>query len=332
MHAVTILDLPFRVTSMRGPGSEVAVAVATRACCRSPAPAPPAGPPTRRLPAAEEGEAPLVVVWGEEGGAALSLVEGGLRTTLLGAEAVEGLAAAETPRGALPNSRRALAGPLSAYLTGPTRAMGGDGASHAAGLTIRERQPVAMSAEPKPVPVDTATVSAGTNAVFAPRRPRVVQLDGRPAFVAVTATGEAASELVIIGREASAPGAKAGWGILARTPPQPGRALKVAAVADFTGAGSPQVVAVRAPEGANVLQLWTYAKGALTLAGEAPRLHRRPRQCRPRCDARRRPGRRAASSPCRPATAPPSPSSPSRTASASGPAFPCPRPRPPGSR
>ena len=105
-----------------------------------------------------------MVVWGEEGGAALSLADGSVRTTLLGAEAVEGLAAAETPRGALPNSRRALSGPLSAYLTGPTRAMGGDGASHAAGLTIRERQPVAMSAEPKPVPVATATVSAGPEA------------------------------------------------------------------------------------------------------------------------------------------------------------------------
>ena len=60
------------------------------------------------------------------------------------------------------------------------------------------------------------------------------------------------------------------WGILARTPPQPGGPLKVAAVADFTGAGGPQVAAVRAPEGDDVLQLWTYAKGALTLAAEAP--------------------------------------------------------------
>ncbi|KAB1069514.1 hypothetical protein [Methylobacterium planeticum] len=262
--AVAILDLPFRVTAMRGPGSEVAVAVATSGLL------PIARPKGGRTadPAArgsEEDEAPLVVVWGEEGGAALSLVDGAVRTTLLGAEAIEGLAAAETPRGALPNARRALSGPISAYLTGPTRAMGGDGASHAAGLTIRERQPVAVSAEPKPVPVATATVSAGPEAVFAPRRPRVAQLNGRAAFVAVTATGQGASELVVIGREAP----NAAWAVLARTPPQPGGALKVAAIGDFSGTG-PQVAAVRAPEGAGVLQLWTYARGVLTLSAEAP--------------------------------------------------------------
>src|SRR4051812_1862030 len=93
-QAVTILDLPFRVTSMRGPGSEVAVAVATSGLLPIARPGAAGRTADPSAPAAEEGEAPLVVVWGEEGGAALSLVEGGLRTTLLGAEAVEGLAAA----------------------------------------------------------------------------------------------------------------------------------------------------------------------------------------------------------------------------------------------
>ncbi len=44
----------------------------------------------------------------------------------VGREAVEDLVASETPRGALPGIRRALDGPLSAFLTGRTR--GPDGA------------------------------------------------------------------------------------------------------------------------------------------------------------------------------------------------------------
>ncbi|WP_336489660.1 hypothetical protein [Methylobacterium nigriterrae] len=264
--AVTILDLPFRAKAMRGPGSEVAVAVATSGLL--PIARPKSADPA--LPAADEAGAPLVVVWGEEGGAALSLADGSIRTTLLGAEAIEGLAVAETPRGALPNSRRAQSGPLSAYLTGPTRAMGGalgsDAAGNAAGLTIRERQPVAVSADPKPVPVATATVAAGDEAVFAPRRPRVARLDGRPAFLAVTALGGARSALAVVGRT----GEGAPWSVIARSPPQEGGPLKVAAVADFAGTGRPQIAAVRAPEGAGVLQLWTYAQGTLALAAEAP--------------------------------------------------------------
>ncbi|MDR7040348.1 hypothetical protein J2X36_005131 [Methylobacterium sp. BE186] len=255
--AVTILDLPFKAKAMRGPGSEVATAVATSGLlplARPKASAADTVPP-------EDEEAPFAVVWGDEGGAALTLVEGQVRATLLGAEAVEGLAAAETPRGALPGSHRALSGPLSAYLTGPTRASG-DGAPAAAGLTIRERQPVAVSADPKPVPVSTTTVPAGPDAVFTRERPRTIRIGGQTAILASTRQGTDAASLVLVGRQGAAPGAA--WAVIARTPPQPGGPLSIAGVADFAGAGQMQVATVAG----TTLQLWSYANGAFALAGE----------------------------------------------------------------
>ncbi|MER2266413.1 hypothetical protein [Methylobacterium oxalidis] len=252
--AVTILDLPFRAKAMRGPGSEVAVAVATSGLL-------PIARPKAAAATAED-EAPLAVVWGEEGGAALTLVEGQVRATLIGAEAVEGLAAAETPRGALPGSRRALSGGLSAYLTGPTRAAG-DGAPSAAGLTIRERQPVALGGDPKPVPVATMTVPAGPDAVFARERPRTARFGNRTVILASARQGADASALVLVGRPEEAPGSP--WTVVARTPPQPGAPLSIAGVADFAGRGQPQVATVTAGK----LQLWTYADGAFALAAEA---------------------------------------------------------------
>lgn len=253
--AVTVLDLPFRVTAMRGPASEVAVAVATSGLL-------PLAKPRAAAPALETGEedsAPMVVVWGEGGGAALGLADGAVRTTLLGAEAIEGLAAAETPRGALPGSRRAVSGGLSAYLTGPTRAAGVPGA---AGLTIRERQPLGVTAEPKTVPVKTVTVSAGADSVFASARPRALRLAGRPAFLAATLDGTSGSGLALIGhREGSAD-----WSVLARAPVQPTAPTRIAALADFTRSGTPQAATLR---GDGVLQLWTLGSDAVTLAAEA---------------------------------------------------------------
>lgn len=259
--AVTLLDLPFRATAMRGPRSEVAVAVATSGLL------PLARPRAdgRGPDAGEEESAPVVVVWGPEGGAALHLVDGAVRTTLLGAEAVEGLAAAETPRGALPGSRRALAGPLSAYLTGSTRAAGGVPA--AAGLTIRERQPVAMGGDPKPVPISTVTVPAGAAAVFAPLRPRVFRLSGRPAFVAATLHGADRSGLALVARRPDA--APGDWSVVARTPPQDGGPTKVVAIAAFDGARAPRIAAVKGAGPGGTLQLWRPADDALTLSGEA---------------------------------------------------------------
>jgi hypothetical protein len=253
---VTVLDLPFRVAAMRGPASEVAVSLATSGLL-------PLAKPRADGPAVETGEeasAPIVVVWGEGGGAALGLADGAIRTTLLGPEAIEGLAAAETPRGALPGSRRAVSGALSAYLTGPTRAAGVPGA---AGLTIRERQSLGVTAEPKAVPVATATVSAGADSVFVVARPRALRLAGRPAFLAATLDGPSGSGLALIGH----PAGSAAWSVLARAPVQPAAPMRIAAVADFTRSGTPQAATIR---GDGVLQLWTLGPDRLTLAAEAP--------------------------------------------------------------
>lgn len=268
---VTLLDLPFRVTAMRGPGSEVALAVATsgavpRARPRLPSADPKAAPP----PDAQEAD--LVVVWGEDGGAALTLVDGEVRASPIAAEAVEGFAAAETPRGAVPGSRRAAAGALNAYLSGPVRASSG-ASGQAAGLTIRERQPVAMSGDPRPVPIATATVAPGAERVFAARHPRILTLGGRSHILAVLAadgTARPASALAILSKD------EAGrWALAATSPLQAGDGpdgapLAPAAIADFSGAGRPQVAALRAPDGAGLLQLWAIEDGALSLMREAP--------------------------------------------------------------
>ena len=257
--------LPFAVKAMRGPGSEVALSVATSGLlplARAPASADPkaAGPAS---------PPPIVVVWGEGGGAVLSLEGETLRTTLIGAEAVEGFAAAETPRGAVPGSRRALDGPLSAYLTGPTRALSG-APGQGAVLTLRERQPLGVTAEPKAVPVTTHTLAPGEASVFAGRTPRITRLDGRPAVVAVTAQGPAGSALALARK-----GADGAWTLAAASPPQAGRGpegapLALAGLADFAGTGTPQIAAIRAPEGEGVLQFWRIADGTFSLAGELP--------------------------------------------------------------
>ncbi|KQT60941.1 hypothetical protein ASG52_16990 [Methylobacterium sp. Leaf456] len=256
------IDLPFRVTAMRGPGSEVALAVATSGLlpvARAGASADP-----KLAPKAVEGPRPVVVVWGEGGGAVIHLDGESLRTTLVGAEAIEGFAAAETPRGAVPGSRVAQDGPLSAYLTGPTRALG-DAPGQAAGLTIRERQPIGVTAEPKAVPVATRTLTPGSDQVFAGRAPRIASLDGRPAVIAVTVQGASESSLVVATKEKDA-----GWNLTARTPPQAGTApLSVAGIATFSGAGS-EVATVRTTEGGGELQLWRLAGSTLTQAGAWP--------------------------------------------------------------
>ncbi|MCJ2070205.1 hypothetical protein MKK75_15595 [Methylobacterium sp. J-030] len=250
---VRILDLPFTVRTLRGPRSEIAVSVATSGLL------PIAGARTGRE-AGDEESAPVAVVWGDEGGAVLTLADGTVTVKPIGREAVEGLSAAETPRGALPGTRRALSGPLSAYLTGRARAP--DGSAAAAVLTIRERQPLAVSTDPKPVPVATATVPAGDAAVFAPLRPRLLRLAGRPALLAATLSGADSGGLALITR----PGAEASWRVAARTPPQPGPPLKIAGIADFSGSGTPQAATVDAR---GRLQLWTLQPDTIEAAGEA---------------------------------------------------------------
>lgn len=256
---VAILDLPFRARALRGPGSEVAVAVATSGLL-------PLARPRSADPARDEPDAPIAVAWGDGGGAALSLTEGRVTTTLLGADAVEGLAAAETPRGALPGSRRAVSGPVSAYLADPVPALAG-GPEQAAHLVLRERQPVAMGGDPKPVPVVSTTLSPAPDAAFALRRPRLTRLGGKPALLAVTVAPTGGSALALFGK------AETAWSPLARGAEQAtapgGQPLKPVAIADFLATGQPQIAAVAAPEAAGLLQVWTLEGGALRLAHEA---------------------------------------------------------------
>jgi hypothetical protein len=271
----TVLDLPFAASALRAPGSEVAVAVATSGLLPltrpkaetskvDPSKADPSGAdPAKAGPrAAPAGEVPIAVVWGEAGGAALTLVDGRVRVTLLGREAVEGLAAAETPRGALPGLARAVSGGLSAHLADPV-AVRGRAEPGAGRLVIRERRPVPMSAEPKAVPVATATVSPVPDAAFAARAPVPATFDGRPALVVVT-ENEAGSSLGLVEP------AEAGWSLRARGAPEPGRPLQVAGIADFSGSGRPQIAVTGPGEGAPRLRLWAYADGNLTAGATAP--------------------------------------------------------------
>ena len=238
--AVRILDLPFKVRALRGPRSEAAVSVATSGLL------PITGAKVGQN-AGDEESAPIAVAWGDAGGAVLALSGGTVTVRPIGPEAVEGLTAAETPRGALPGSRRALSGPISAYLTGRTRAA--DGSEAASVLTIRERQPMAVSTDPKPVPVATVTVPAGGEAVFAPLRPRLLRLGDRPMLLAATRSGADAGGLVLVDRPAGG-----AWTVTARTAPQPGPPVKIAGIADFAGSGQTQAATVSA---AGRLQLWT---------------------------------------------------------------------------
>ncbi|WP_267357798.1 MULTISPECIES: hypothetical protein [unclassified Methylobacterium] len=250
---IRVLDLPFTVRALRGPRSEVAVSVATSGLL------PIAGAKVGH-DAGDEESAPVAVVWGDEGGAVLTLANGTVTVKPIGREAVDGLSAAETPRGALPGMRRALSGPLSAYLTGRTRAP--DGSEAAAVLTIRERQPMAVSTDPKPVPVATSTVPAGGDAVFAPLRPRLLRLAGHPAFLAATLSGAGSGGLALI----THPNAEASWAVAARTPPQSGPPLKIAGIAEFAGSGTLQAATVSA---SGRLQLWTLQPDRIEAGAEA---------------------------------------------------------------
>ena len=261
----TILELPFEISALRGPGSEVALAVATSGLIPKARPKPASADPKAAPP---DEPASLAVVWGERGGAVVMLEGETLKTTFLSKDAIDGFAALETPRGALSTSRRALEGPLSAYLTGSAR-----GPGKAAVLTIRERQPVGVTAEPTAVPIKTSTVAPAPDAVFVAHPPRIAQFEGKPAILAVTASGSGTSSLVLVAKAGTTP--DAAWTILARTPPQPvkgsdGAPLALAAIGDFSGDGHLRAATIREPDGAGILQLWSYAQGAFSLAAEAP--------------------------------------------------------------
>lgn len=246
--AVRILDLPFKVREMRGPRSEAAVAVATSGLL----------PIARADKNGGKEPAPIVLVWGEEGGAILTVENGSVTAKPVGREAVEDLVASETPRGALAGIRRALDGPLSAFLTGRTRSP--DGTPAATTLTLRERQPMSVSTDPKPVPVAKAALPAGDGAVFAPRPPRIVSLAGRPAVLAATLTGIDAGCLVLATRPANEPTA---WTLSART--EPGARPAIAAMGDFFGKGTGAATV----DSTGRLKLWTLTPDRIEPGPEA---------------------------------------------------------------
>lgn len=245
--AVRILDLPFKVREMRGPRSEIATAVTTSGLL-----------PIVRGRDGTRASGPVAVVWGEEGGAILTVENGSVAVKPIGREAVEDLVASETPRGAVPGTRRALDGPLSAYFTG--RARSPDGASAAAFLTLRERQPIGVSTDPRPVPIVTAAVPAGDGAVFAPRSPWILAFAGRPAILAATLTGTDSGALVLITRSSADPTA---WAASARTAPGPRPAI--AAVGDFSGNG----VQAATVDSTGRLKLWSLAPDRIEAGPEA---------------------------------------------------------------
>ncbi len=250
---VTLLDLPWPVAEFRGPASRVATLVGSTETLRE----------QRSL-----GDRPAVVVWGQGGGAALALDRAGSIQALPLGPAAADLATLERGPGAIPDGRTEASGPLTATLTGPVRTVPHAGLGsgiHAAGVTIRERKPVAIGAGAQAVPHEVTTVPAGEGAAFEDREPRLVTLAGAPAVVTVRSRPEAGSALVVIARRDGA------WRVAAETPPLPeaGTWLNPAGVADFAGTGQPQIALVATPHRAGLLQLWRLEGDRLVRVAEA---------------------------------------------------------------
>lgn len=252
---VSIVPLDFAVTEFRGPSSRLASVLATSDALRA-----------NRTASGQ----PLVAVWGKGGAAALTLAGAELRALPLG-EGVEQIAASEVARGAIPQSRLQSAGPLTAFLSDPTRdydhGVLGDGIE-AGSVTIAERQRVQPGPDPKPVPVQTTKVPAGPDAVFEDLEPRLVELERNapPHILVVKSYRDRGSALAVIGKRDGA------WAVLAETPPlgAPQRWLNPAAAADFDGDGRIEIALVKTPHIEGVLQVWAWDGAKLALKHEAP--------------------------------------------------------------
>jgi hypothetical protein len=251
--SITILPLGFEVREFRGPAS--------RAAAVAPSIGPLRSDPTLR-------DRPMVVVWGEQNGAALSLVGRELRIAPLGPSFGD-LALAERGRDTIPASRVESAGALTASLTGPTRdypheALGGR--THAKQVSVSERKPVPIGAGAQTVPMEVSRVDAGPGAVFEDREPRLVDLGrgGPPDIVTVKSYAGQGSALVVIGRRRGV------WRVVSETPPigTAQRWLNPAGVADFLGTGDKQIALVRMPHLEGVLQLWALEGDDLKLKAE----------------------------------------------------------------
>ncbi len=253
---LTVLPLGFPVTAFRGPGSRVAQTLASTDGFRE------SRPPLT---------GPLVAVWGQGGGAALTL----------GGDAIEirlprrgggDFGALERGRNAIPASRVAVAGALTVALEDPTReypheALGS--AVQAGTLVVSERRPAPPTSEPKPVQTDTARIAAGPDAVFEDREPRLVDLDGdgAPEILVVRSHRERGSALAVVARRAGT------WRIVAETPPD-GEAFRwlnpvMPAPPGASASLRPgEIALVRRPHLDGVLQLWRLAGDRLSLVAE----------------------------------------------------------------
>jgi hypothetical protein len=250
---ISFVPLPFEVREFRGPATRVAAVAPSLAPLRSDA----------SLKAK-----PLVVVWGEGGGAALTLSGHDVKAVQLGPSASD-LATTERGRDAIPASRIEAAGPITASLTEPTREYRHEalGASiHAKSVSIAERRPVQIGTGAQAVPTDVTRVTAGPGAVFEDREPRLAELgrEGPPEIVTVKSYAERGSALAIIGQRNGL------WRMVAETPAagEAQRWLNPAAIADFLGTGGQQIALVRTPHLDGILQLWSLDGDALTLRAE----------------------------------------------------------------
>jgi hypothetical protein len=253
--SVSILPLGFAVSEFRAPESRVATLVATTDALRE-----------NRAMTGQR----LVVVWGNEGSAAMALKDGAIAIFPLG-RGTGDLSALERGRGTIPDAHLQSAGAISVNLTDPARDYPHDALGsgpHAAAITVAERRPVEPGPDPRPVPTAIVRVEAGPEAVFEDRAPRLADLDGdgTPEIVTIKSYRERGAALAVIAKR------EGGWAIAAETPPigEPQLWLNPAAIADFAGAGRPQIAIVRTPHRDGVLELWAYQAGNLVRRAEKP--------------------------------------------------------------
>lgn len=251
--SVAIVPLGFEAREFRGPASRVGQTAASTDSFRESRP-PLAGP--------------LVVVWGPEGGAALTLAAGSVAVR----PARHGggdFGALERGRNALAGSRVQSAGPITVQLEEQTRDYPHDAlgsANHARVLAITERRPSPPTTEAKPVAAETTRIPAGEGAVFEDREPRLVDLDGDgvPEILVVRSYRDRGSALAIVARRDGR------WRVVAETPPdgEPFRWLNPIVLGPGPKGPSGLFALVRRPHLDGTLQLWRLAKDTLTLVAE----------------------------------------------------------------
>lgn len=249
--SVSILPLGFEVEQFRGPGTRVAATAASTEAFRE---------------VRGAMQPPLVVLWGKGGAAALTLEGGAIR--ILRAKGGGGdLAALERAGEALPDSRIAGAGAVTARLEMPSRDYAHEdlgSAVHARVVAVTERKPAPPSAEPKPVAQDVVRIPAGEGAVFEDREPHLAQIGGEaPAILVVRSYRDLGSALALIAKR------EGRWKIVAETPPDGTPYRWLNPVASGEGVAS-DIAVVRRPDRDGLLQIWRLDGDKLVLQAEKP--------------------------------------------------------------